>query len=135
MLAQAVEQTAGQVLGRDAVARREIDQLAAETRRLIDKAQAGRLGYEDMDGGTFSVSNLGMFGIEDFDAIINPPQAAILAVASALPQPVVRDGQVTVRTIMRLTLSSDHRVIDGAMAAAFLQTLKAQFENPKRMVL
>ena len=109
-----------------------IDQLAAETRRLIDKAQAGRLGMEDMEGGTFSVSNLGMFGIENFDAIINPPQGAILAVGAALRQPVESaDGGVAFETRISFTLSVDHRAIDGAAGAQFLQTLKSLIEGPE----
>jgi pyruvate dehydrogenase E2 component (dihydrolipoamide acetyltransferase) len=116
---------------------KSLSQLSQEAKAAGDRARQNKLKPEDMGSGTFTVSNVGARGVEveHFTAIINPPQAAILAVASALPQPAVRDGQVTVRTIMRLTLSSDHRVIDGAMAAAFLQTLKGQLENPKRMVL
>lgn len=109
-----------------------IDQLAAETRRLIDKAQAGRLGMEDMEGGSFSVSNLGMFGIENFDAIINPPQGAILAVGGAMRQPVENHaGGVGFETRISFTLSVDHRAIDGAAGAQFLQTLKGLIEEPE----
>jgi pyruvate dehydrogenase E2 component (dihydrolipoamide acetyltransferase) len=109
-----------------------IDQLAAETRRLIDKAQAGRLSLEDMDGGTFSVSNLGMFGIENFDAIINPPQGAILAVGAARRQPVeAPDGGVMFESRIAFTLSVDHRAIDGAAGAQFLQTLTQLIEKPE----
>ncbi|PNU06378.1 2-oxo acid dehydrogenase subunit E2 [Novosphingobium guangzhouense] len=113
-----------------------IDQIAVETRRLIDKAQAGKLGMEDMEGGTFSVSNLGMFGIENFDAIINPPQGAILAVGAALRQPVETDdggagGSWAFETRISFTLSVDHRAIDGAAGAQFLQTLKGLIEAPE----
>jgi pyruvate dehydrogenase E2 component (dihydrolipoamide acetyltransferase) len=109
-----------------------IDQLAAETRRLIDKAQGRGLGMEDMEGGTFSVSNLGMFGIENFDAIINPPQGAILAVGAAQRQPVeTAGGGVAFETRIALTLSVDHRAIDGAAGAQFLQTLKTLIEEPQ----
>lgn len=109
-----------------------IDQIAVETRRLIDKAQAGKLSMDDMDGGTFSVSNLGMFGIENFDAIINPPQGAILAVGAALRQPVeTDDGDVAFETRISFTLSVDHRAIDGAAGAQFLQTLKGLIEAPE----
>lgn len=112
--------------------RMRIDQLAAETRRLIDKATAGRLSFEDMDGGTFSVSNLGMKGIEQFDAIINPPQGAILAVGAATRQPVeTPEGDIAFETRLALTLSVDHRAIDGAGGAAFLQTLKGLIEAPE----
>jgi pyruvate dehydrogenase E2 component (dihydrolipoamide acetyltransferase) len=107
-----------------------IDQIANETRRLIDRAQAGRLSYEDMDGGTFSVSNLGMMGVEDFAAIINPPQAAILAVGGVVRTPVEKDGGVAFESRTTLTLSVDHRAIDGAAGAAFLATLKGLIEDP-----
>lgn len=108
-----------------------IDQLAAETRRLIDKAQGKGLSMADMEGGTFSVSNLGMFGIENFDAIINPPQGAILAVGAALRQPVeTASGGVTFQTRISFTLSVDHRAIDGAAGAQFLQTFKSLIEEP-----
>jgi len=108
-----------------------IDQLAAETRRLIDKAQGKGLSMTDMEGGTFSVSNLGMFGIENFDAIINPPQGAILAVGAALRQPVeIAAGGVAFETRISFTLSVDHRAIDGAAGAQFLQTLKSLIEEP-----
>ena len=109
-----------------------IDQLAAETRRLIDKAQGKGLSMEDMEGGTFSVSNLGMFGIENFDAIINPPQGAILAVGSAQRQPVeTANGDITFETRISFTLSVDHRAIDGAAGAQFLRTFKGLIENPE----
>jgi pyruvate dehydrogenase E2 component (dihydrolipoamide acetyltransferase) len=112
--------------------RMRIDQLAAETRRLIDKAQGRGLGMEDMEGGTFSVSNLGMFGVENFDAIINPPQGAILAVGAAQRQPVeTAGGGVAFETRIALTLSVDHRAIDGAAGAQFLQTLKTLIEEPQ----
>jgi len=108
-----------------------IDQLAAETRRLIDKAQGKGLSMTDMEGGTFSVSNLGMFGIENFDAIINPPQGAILAVGAALRQPVeTASGGVAFETRISVTLSVDHRAIDGAAGAQFLKTLKSLIEEP-----
>lgn len=108
-----------------------IDQLAIETRRLIDKAQGKGLSMTDMEGGTFSVSNLGMFGIENFDAIINPPQGAILAVGAALRQPVeTASGGVAFETSISFTLSVDHRAIDGAAGAQFLQTLKSLIEEP-----
>ena len=112
--------------------RLRIDQLAAESRRLIDKALAGRLSMEDMDGGTFSVSNLGMMGVEQFDAIINPPQGAILAVGAVTRQPVETEhGDIAFEGRIALTLSVDHRAIDGAGGAAFLQTLKGLIETPE----
>ncbi|MAY19826.1 MAG: dehydrogenase [Erythrobacteraceae bacterium] len=114
--------------------RMRIDQLAQRTRALIDKATEGRLGYDDMDGGTFTVSNLGMFGIENFDAIINPPQCAILAVGAASRQPVeTEEGDIAFATKIPLTLSVDHRAIDGALGAQFLATLKQLLEEPERL--
>ncbi|MBB6123989.1 2-oxo acid dehydrogenase subunit E2 [Sphingobium subterraneum] len=112
--------------------RMRIDQLAAESRRLIEKAQGKGLSMDDMEGGTFSVSNLGMFGIENFDAIINPPQGAILAVGAAQRQPVESpSGGATFETRISFTLSVDHRAIDGAAGAQFLQTLKFLIEQPE----
>lgn len=114
--------------------RMHIAQIAATTRALIDKAQAGRLSFEDMDGGTFSVSNLGMFGIEEFDAIINPPQGAILAVGGINRVATeTADGDIAFEGQIKLSLSVDHRAIDGAAGAAFLQTLKALIEAPESL--
>jgi pyruvate dehydrogenase E2 component (dihydrolipoamide acetyltransferase) len=114
--------------------RMHIAQIAATTRALIDKAMAGKLGYEDMDGGTFSVSNLGMFGIEQFDAIINPPQGAILAVGGVNRVAVeLDDGDIGFESRIGLTMSVDHRAIDGAAGAQFLQTLKHLIENPEEL--
>jgi pyruvate dehydrogenase E2 component (dihydrolipoamide acetyltransferase) len=114
--------------------RMRIDQLAGETRRLIDKANAGRLSFEDMDGGTFTVSNLGMMGVEQFDAIINPPQGAILAVGGITRQPVeTPGGGITFESRIALVLSVDHRAIDGAAGAQFLATLKRLIEEPERL--
>ncbi|MES2496231.1 MAG: 2-oxo acid dehydrogenase subunit E2 [Pseudomonadota bacterium] len=114
--------------------RMRIDQIAAATRALIDKAAAGRLSYEEMDGGTFSVSNLGMFGIEQFDAIINPPQGAILAVGGINRVPVeTDDGGIAFESRIGLTLSVDHRAIDGAAGAQFLATLKSLIEDPEAL--
>jgi pyruvate dehydrogenase E2 component (dihydrolipoamide acetyltransferase) len=112
--------------------RMHIAQIAATTRALIDKAQAGKLGFEDMDGGTFSVSNLGMFGIEQFDAIINPPQGAILAVGGVNRVAVeAANGDIAFESRIGLTMSVDHRAIDGAAGAQFLQTLKGLLEAPE----
>ncbi len=114
--------------------RMHIAQIAATTRALIDKAQAGRLSFEDMDGGTFSISNLGMMGIEEFDAIINPPQGAILAVGGVNRVAVeTADGDIAFEGQIKLSLSVDHRAIDGAAGAAFLQTLKALIETPESL--
>ncbi|MFM6831601.1 MAG: 2-oxo acid dehydrogenase subunit E2 [Novosphingobium sp.] len=112
--------------------RMHIAQIAATTRALIDKAQAGKLGFEDMDGGTFSVSNLGMFGIENFDAIINPPQGAILAVGGLNRVAAETDnGDIAFESRISFTLSVDHRAIDGAAGAQFLQSLKGLLEAPE----
>lgn len=114
--------------------RMHVAQIAATTRALIDKAQAGRLSFEDMDGGTFSISNLGMFGIEEFDAIINPPQGAILAVGGINRVAVeTADGGIAFESQIKLSLSVDHRAIDGAAGAGFLQTLKALIEAPESL--
>ncbi len=83
-----------------------------------------------MSDATFTISNLGMFGVDHFEAIINPPQVAILAVGAAIEKPVVREGKIVVGSEMTCTLSADHRVVDGAMAAQYLQTLKQMLENP-----
>ncbi len=119
---------------RDADKRGILD-LARETRRLIDAARANKLKPEDFQGGTFSVSNLGMFGVEEFTAILNPPESGILAIGAATPTPVVQNGQIVVRDIMKVTLSVDHRALDGATAARFLQELKRLLETPLGMVL
>ncbi|MEN9825477.1 MAG: hypothetical protein RI953_1222 [Pseudomonadota bacterium] len=106
-------------------------QIAQKNRELIKLARDGKLQPDDYSGGTFTISNLGMSGIEEFTAIINPPQAAILAVGSTVATPVVNeDGDVEVEQRMRVTLSCDHRVIDGAQGAEFLKTLKTYFEDP-----
>ena len=113
--------------------RMRIDELAGATRTLIDKAREGRLAYDDLDGGTFTVSNLGMFGIESFDAIINPPQAAILAVGTMQRVPVEIDGGLAFEGRIALTLSVDHRAIDGVAGAQFLATLAGLIEQPETL--
>ncbi|HLZ21673.1 MAG TPA: dihydrolipoamide acetyltransferase family protein [Ktedonobacterales bacterium] len=119
---------------RDADKRGVLD-IARESRRLVDAARTGKLKPEEFQGGTFSVSNLGMYDVEEFTAIINPPESAILAIGAIVPTPVVRDGQVVVRDIMKVTLSVDHRALDGATAARFLQDLKRLLEEPLGMLL
>ena len=119
---------------------RNIDQMGLKEIRtrsgeLIDRARAQRLKQDEMQGATFTVSNLGTYGVREFSAIINPPSVAILAVASAEPRAVVRDGQIVARTIMTLTLSADHRAVDGAVAAEFLRTLKGLLEEPGLMLV
>jgi len=102
---------------------------------LVDRARAQRLKQDEMTGGTFTVSNLGTFGIREFSAIINPPQVAILAVAAAEKRAVVRGDKIVARTMMTLTLSADHRVVDGATAADFLKTLKSWLERPGMLLI
>ncbi|MGK0499364.1 MAG: pyruvate dehydrogenase E2 component (dihydrolipoamide acetyltransferase), partial [Oceanicoccus sp.] len=117
------------------VANKGLPQIAAEAKDLAQRAQNGQLSVDEFQGGTFSVSNLGMFGVDQFDAIINLPQAAILAIAAGKKKPVVRGDSIVAATVMRVSLSSDHRAIDGAVAAQFLQTLKGFLENPASMLL
>jgi pyruvate dehydrogenase E2 component (dihydrolipoamide acetyltransferase) len=115
--------------------RKRITELAREAGELAGRARAGKLGGDDMGGGTFTVSNLGMLGIEQFTAVINPPEAAILAVGAAGPEPLVTaDGQIEVRQVLRMTLSIDHRAVDGATGARFLSQLKDVLEQPLRIV-
>ncbi|MBA3769239.1 MAG: pyruvate dehydrogenase complex dihydrolipoamide acetyltransferase [Blastocatellia bacterium] len=108
-------------------------EISAEIKDLAGKAKAKKLQPEDYTGATFSISNLGMFGIKEFTAIINPPEAGILAVGGATEVPVVRDGEITIRSIMNVTMSCDHRVIDGTTGAKFLQTFKQMLESPGMM--
>ncbi len=107
-----------------------LSEIAVARNDLISRARAGKLEPERMRGGTFSISSLGMFGVEEFSAVINQPESAILAVGAIADSPVVRDGAVVVRPMMKLTLTYDHRIIDGAKAAAFLATLKDVVEYP-----
>ena len=110
--------------------RKTIAEIAAARADLVERARAGKLQQVDLDGGTFTISNLGMFGIERFIAVLNPPQAAILAVGSTEEKPVVVEGEVVVRQRMELTLTCDHRAIDGAAGAQFLGDVKAFLEEP-----
>jgi len=109
-------------------------EIGAEVRELAGRAREKKLKPEEYTGATFSISNLGMFGIDEFTAVINPPEAAILAVGRIEPKPVVIEGEVRVRRRMRITMSCDHRVIDGATGAAFLKTLVGTLENPLALV-
>ncbi|MCH2161316.1 MAG: 2-oxo acid dehydrogenase subunit E2 [Phycisphaerales bacterium] len=109
--------------------------ISAESKELALKAREKGLAPEEMSDSTFTISNLGMFGVDDFTAIINPPNSAILACGAAVEQPVVRDHQLAVGWEMAATLSLDHRVIDGAMAARYLQTLKTMIEEPMRLLV
>lgn len=112
-----------------------IGEIHDESARLIAKTKAGGLKKEEYSGATFTVSNLGMFGIDEFTAIVNPPQVGILAVGSMTDTPVVRDGQIVIRPMMNLVLTYDHRVIDGAPAAQFLSRVKELLENPYLMIV
>jgi pyruvate dehydrogenase E2 component (dihydrolipoamide acetyltransferase) len=111
-----------------------LSQIGAEVRNFSAKAKDKKLQPSDWEGNTFTISNLGMFGIEEFTAIINPPDACILAVGAIKQTPVVKNGQVVPGNIMKVTLSCDHRVVDGALGSAFLQTLKRNLENPVLML-
>lgn len=115
--------------------RKPIGEIAAEVREMAGRARSRKLQPEEYTGATFSISNLGMMGIDEFTAVINPPEAAILAVGAMTPKAVVRDGEVVVRQIMRVTMSCDHRVIDGATGARFLQTFKKLLENPFLLIV
>ncbi|MEH6636933.1 MAG: dihydrolipoamide acetyltransferase family protein, partial [Halioglobus sp.] len=117
------------------VGNKGLPQIASEARDLALRAQNGTISVDEFQGGTFSISNLGMYGVDQFDAIINLPQAAILAVATGKKKPVVRGENLVAATVMRVSLSSDHRAIDGAVAARFLQSLKGFLENPASMLL
>lgn len=110
-------------------------EIAAEVRELAERARNRKLRPEEYMGATFSISNLGMFGIDEFTAVINPPEGAILAVGAMTAKPVVRDEQVVVKQMMRVTMSCDHRVVDGATGARFLQTFKKILENPLYLVV
>ncbi len=109
--------------------KKALDEIQDEVAEMAEKARAGKLPPDAMKGGTFTISNMGMLDVENFCAIINPGESAILAVSSAIPTPVVRDNQVVVRSIMKVTLSCDHRVIDGAMGAQFVNAVKTKLEN------
>ncbi len=115
--------------------RKGLATISNEMKDLAARAKAGRLKPEEFQGGGFSISNMGMYGVREFAAIINPPQAAILAVAAGEQRPVVQDGQLAIATVMTCTLSVDHRVIDGALAAEFMQALKGIVEDPLSLML
>jgi pyruvate dehydrogenase E2 component (dihydrolipoamide acetyltransferase) len=117
------------------VDQKSIGQVARETRELAERANSGKLQPPDYTGGTFTVSNLGMFGVEQFNAVINPPEAAILAVGAITREPTERDGQIVVRDRLKVTLSVDHRALDGAIGARYLQALKAVLEKPMLLLV
>ncbi len=112
-----------------------LSKIASDNKAMIGRARAGKIKPEDVDGSTFSVSNLGAFDVDSFVAIINPPEAAILAIGSVKQVPVVVDGELTVGTRMKATISADHRVTDGAEAAQFMQSFKTYLENPLRLLI
>ena len=114
-------------------AAKSVQEVAAVTLDLAARARSGALRREEITGGTFTISNLGMYGLDRFDAIINPPQVAILAVGAAREAMVVRGGTATAGSVMTLTLSCDHRVVDGATGAKFLATLKELLEHPEAL--
>ena len=114
---------------------RRLSGIAREARALAERARERRLLQHELEGGTFAVSNLGMYGTLEFSAIINPPQSGILAVGAARPQPVVVDGAVTVATVMKCVLSVDHRAIDGALAARWLSAFTTRMQDPMGMIV
>jgi pyruvate dehydrogenase E2 component (dihydrolipoamide acetyltransferase) len=114
---------------------KSLSQIATEVKEFAQKAKDKKLQPADWEGNTFTISNLGMFGIDEFTAIINPPDACILAVGAIQQVPVVKDGQIKIGNVMKVTMSCDHRVVDGATGSAFLQTLKALLEEPLRMLV
>ena len=109
--------------------RKALDEIQAEVAELAEKARTNKLSPDEMKGGSFTISNMGMLNVESFGAIINPGEAAILAVSSSIPTPVVIDGEIVIRSIMKITLSADHRVVDGAMAAEFVNAFKNKLED------
>ncbi|MDQ3394818.1 MAG: 2-oxo acid dehydrogenase subunit E2, partial [Bacteroidota bacterium] len=114
---------------------KSLSHISAEVKDLAAKAKDKKLQPKDWEGSTFSISNLGMFGIDEFTAIINPPNSCILAVGGIKETAVVKNGQLIPGNIMKVTLSCDHRTVDGAVGSAFLQTLKALLEDPVRILI
>jgi pyruvate dehydrogenase E2 component (dihydrolipoamide acetyltransferase) len=115
--------------------RRSLSAVSADVSELAERARSGRLTQPEIEGGSFCISNLGMYGTEEFSAIINPPQSAILAVGAALSEPVVHDGELAIATVVRVTLSVDHRPIDGSIAAEWMRTFVSIVENPLQILL
>jgi pyruvate dehydrogenase E2 component (dihydrolipoamide acetyltransferase) len=116
------------------VERASISAIAASARDLADRAAAGRLQQRELEGGTTCVSNLGMFGVEEFSAIINPPQSSILAVGAVHDAPVVEQGELRVGSVLRVTLSADHRAVDGATAAEWMKAFTGLIEHPVQIL-
>ena len=114
---------------------KSVVEISTEMKELAGKAKSGRLTPEEFQGGTVSVSNLGMFGVKQFNAIVNPPQACIVAVGAGTQKPVVKNGELAVATVMNLTISADHRAVDGAVAAQFLSAIKEALEEPVALMM
>ena len=114
---------------------KSLTEIAVEAHTLVERARAGKLTPDELTGSTFTISNLGMYGIDHFTAVINPPEAAVLAVGAVQQEAVVRDGQLSAATTLKLTLSIDHRILDGATAAEFLQALVLILEHPLRIMV
>jgi len=112
-----------------------LTEVGAQVAELADRARAGKIRQDELEGGSFSISNLGMYGVDEFSAILNPPQSGILAVGAAKQQPVIVDGELAVGTVMTVTLSADHRVIDGAIAAEWMAAFVCRIENPVSALL
>jgi pyruvate dehydrogenase E2 component (dihydrolipoamide acetyltransferase) len=117
------------------VDRKDLVQISIDSRQVIERARSGKPSPGDLEGGTFSISNLGMYGVDEFNAIINPPESAILAVGAIKDAPVVEDGRLTVGKVMRMTLSVDHRVFYGQTAAVFMAEVRRLIENPVSLLL
>ena len=117
------------------VEKRSLSNLSMEIAELAGRARAGKLRQEELEGGSFAVSNLGMFGTKEFTAILNPPQSGILAVGAASPRAIVEDGQIVIANIMTVTLSADHRAVDGSLAAQWLSAFVKRIENPLSMLV
>jgi pyruvate dehydrogenase E2 component (dihydrolipoamide acetyltransferase) len=117
------------------VEKRSLSNIASTVRELAERSRAGKLRQDELEGGSFAITNLGMFGTEEFSAIINPPQSGILAVGAASERAVVVQGQLAVRTVMTVTLSADHRAVDGALAAQWLSAFQKRIENPLSMLI
>ncbi len=109
--------------------------ISTEMKDLAERARKGKLAPEEYQGGTISISNLGMFGVKEFLAVINPPQASILAVGAGEKRPVVRNDQLAIATVMSVTMACDHRAMDGAIGAQYLQVFKALLEHPVRLLV
>lgn len=117
------------------VEKRQLSNLSMEIAELAGRARAGKLRQEELEGGSFAVTNLGMFGTKEFTAILNPPQSGILAVGAAAPRAIVEDGQIVIANVMTVTLSADHRAVDGALAAQWLAAFVKRIENPLSMLV